>query len=99
MADPEEAELRALLTAAEEALARAVAKARLQPEVAAAACAVLAGEYAAVVAAGRRLPPGPVLDEVARVLRRRGEAVHRALRPEGKALEAEECDAGDSGRP
>jgi hypothetical protein len=39
-----------------------------------------------------------VLDEVARVLRRRGEAVHRALRPE-KALEAEECDAGDRGKP
>jgi hypothetical protein len=91
MADPEEAELRALLTAAEEAVARAVAEARLKPEVAAAACAVLAGEYAAVVAAGRRLPPGPVLDEAARVLRRRGEAVHRALRSE------EEGDAGNRG--
>ena len=99
MADPEEAELRALLGAAEWALAQAVAEARLQPEVAAAACAVLAGEYAAVLAAGRQQPLGPVLDEVARVLRRRGEAVHRALRPEEKALEAEECDAGDRGRP
>ena len=74
MEDTEDAELRALLGAAEEALVRAVAEAQLKPEVAAAACAVLAGEYAAVVAAGRRLPPGPVLDEAARVLRRRGPA-------------------------
>ena len=58
MADQEEAELRALLGAAEGALAQAVAEARLRPEVAAAACAVLAGEYAAVVAAGRQQPLG-----------------------------------------
>ena len=32
-------------------------------------------------AAGRRLPPGPVLEEAARVMRRRGEQAHRALRP------------------
>ena len=85
--DPEEAELRALLAGAEEALARAAAEAGLEPGVAAAACAALAGEYAAVFAAGRRLPPGPVLEEAARVLRRRGERAHRALRPgeEGEA--------------
>jgi hypothetical protein len=82
MEDAEDVELRALLGAAEAALVQAVARARLEPEVAAAACATLAGEYAAVLAAGRRLPPGPVLDEAARVLRRRGEAVHRALRRE-----------------
>ena len=99
MADPGEAELRALLGAAEAALVRAVAKAGLQPEVAAAACATLAGEYAAVVAAGRGLPPGPVLNEAERVLRRRGEAVHRTLRAEVEALGAEEGDAGDHGGP
>ena len=97
-ADREEAELRALLGEAEAALARAVMEAGL----AAAACAVLAGEYAAVLAAGRRLPPGPVLAEAARVLRRRGEAVHRALRPAAEAGEEEasgtgEDDAGDDG--
>lgn len=94
VAEPEEPELRALLGAAEAALVRAVARAGLQPEVAAAACAVLAGEYAAVVAAGRGLPPGPVLDEAARVLRRRGEATHRALRRAEEAFGAGEDDAG-----
>jgi hypothetical protein len=79
--DGEEAALRALLGAAEEALARAAVEAGLEPGVAAAACAALAGEYAAVFAAGRRLPPGPVLEEAARVLRRRGAAAHRALWP------------------
>jgi hypothetical protein len=77
----EAAELRALLAAAEEVLARAAAEAGLEPGVAAAACAALAEEYAAVFAAGRREPPGPVLEEAARVLRRRGERAHRALRP------------------
>lgn len=99
MEDAEDAELRALLGAAEAALVRAVARARLEPEVAAAACAVLAGEYAAVVAAGRRQPPGPVLDEAARVLRRRGEAVHRTLRADEATLGAGEGDAGDHGGP
>jgi hypothetical protein len=94
MTDPEDAELRAQLRTAEEVLACAVAEARIRPEVAAAACAVLAGEYAAVVAAKRQLSPGPVLDEAARVLRRRGEAVHRALRSGEEASAAEEGDAG-----
>jgi hypothetical protein len=97
MTDPEDAELRAQLRAAEEVLAWAVAEARLRPEVAAAACAVLAGEYAAVLAAGQGVPPGPVLDEAARVLRRRGEAVHRALRPGEEASAEEEGDAGGRG--
>ncbi len=79
--DGEEAALRARLAAAEEMLARAAGEAGLEPGVAAAAYAALAGEYAAVFAAGRRLPPGPVLEEAARVMRRRGELVHRALRP------------------
>jgi len=92
--DGEEAELRALLGVAETALARAAAEAGLDPGVAAAACAALAGEYAAVFAAGRRLPPGPVLEEAAGVMRRRGERAHRALRPEEGAPGAEENDAG-----
>ena len=101
-ADREEAELRALLREAEATLARAVAEAGLEPGLAAAAGAVLAGEYAAVLAAGHGLPPGPVLAEAGRVLRRRGEAVHRALRPEAEAGEEEASgtegdDAGGDG--
>ena len=53
----------------------------IEPGVAAAACAELAGEYAAMFAAERGLLPGPVLDEVARLTRRRGAAVHHTLAP------------------
>ena len=53
----------------------------MEPGTAAAACAELAGEYAAAFAAERGLLPGPVLDEVARVMRRRGAAMHHALAP------------------
>ena len=69
------------LAMAEKLLQRAVAEADLEPGVAAAACAELAGEYAATFAAGQGLLPGPVLDEVARLTRRRGAAVHHALAP------------------
>jgi hypothetical protein len=82
-ADPDEAALRARLAAAGEAVRRAVAEAGLDPGLAAAACAELAGENAAVLAATRGLPPGPLLDEAAGVLRRRGAAVHDALGAEG----------------
>ena len=53
----------------------------MEPGIAAAACAELAGEYAAVFAVGQGLLPGPGLDEVARLMRRRGAAVHHALAP------------------
>jgi hypothetical protein len=81
-ADPagEEAELLARLAAAGEALRRTIVHAGLDPGLAAAACAELAGENAAVFAAQRGLAPGPLLDEAARVMRRRGAAVHEALR-------------------
>ena len=82
-ADPEEAELVARLAAAGETIRRAIAGASLDPGLAAAACAELAGENAAVFAVTRGLPPGPLLDEAARVMRRRGAAVYEALRAEG----------------
>ncbi len=54
----------------------------MEAGIAAAACAELAGEYAALFAAERGLLPGPVLDEVARLTRRRGAAMHHALAPD-----------------
>jgi hypothetical protein len=75
--DQEEAALLVRLADARETLRRAVEEARLEPGLAAAVCA----EYAALLAAERDLPPGPVLDEVARVLRRYGAGVHHALQP------------------
>jgi hypothetical protein len=108
-ADREEAALRALLGTAEAALARAVAEAGLEPGIAAAACAALAGEYAAVFAAGQRLPPRPVLDEAARVLRRRGEEASGAEEVEAGARvrsprrrpsrASHEADAAEGSRP
>ena len=65
---------------------RAIAAGGLDPGLAAAACTELAGAggNAAVFAAerGRGLAPRPLLDEAARVMRRRGAAVHHALRPD-----------------
>src|SRR5690348_10163973 len=69
------------LAMAKKLLQRAVAEGDVEPGVAAAACAELAGEYAAMFAAERGLLPGPVLDEVGRLTRRRGAAVHHALAP------------------
>ena len=79
--DEDDAGLLERLATAKKLLQRAVAEGDLEPGVAAAACAELAGEYAATFAAGRGLLPGPVLDEVARLTRRRGAAVHHALAP------------------
>ena len=78
----EEAALLVRLADAREVLRRAVKEAGLESGLAAAACAELAGEYAALLAAERNLSPGPVLDEVARVMRRRGAAAHHALAPD-----------------
>jgi hypothetical protein len=61
---------------------------------AAAACAELAGEYAALFAAERGLLPGPVLDEVARLTRRRGAAVHHALAPDSPVGNGHELPRG-----
>jgi hypothetical protein len=80
--DEDDAGLLERLAIAKKLIQRAVAEGDLEPGVAAAACAELAGEYAATFAAGRGLLPGPVLDEVARLTRRRGAAVHHALAPD-----------------
>ena len=77
--EPAEVEQLAALAAAKEVIRRAVLEAALGPEIAAAACAELAGEYAAALAAERDLAPSPLLDEVARTMRRRGAAVHHWL--------------------
>jgi hypothetical protein len=80
--EPGDVELLERLAAAGETIRSAIAAAGLDPGLAAAACAELAGEKAAVFAAERGLAPGPLLDEAARVMRRRGAAVHHALRPD-----------------
>ena len=64
--DEDDAGLLERLATARKLLQRAVAEGDVGPGIAAAACAELAGEYAATFAAERGLPPGPVLDEVAR---------------------------------
>ena len=92
--DPEEAAPLERLTMAKKLLQRAVAEADLEPGLAAAACAELAGEYAALFAAERGLLPGPVLDEVARVMRRRGAAVHHALAPGAPVGNGQELPRG-----
>jgi hypothetical protein len=79
--DEDDAALLERLATAKKLLQRAVAEGDVEPGIAAAACAELAGEYAAMFAAERGLLPGPVLDEVARVMRRRGAAMHHALVP------------------
>ena len=65
----EEAELLARLAEARKVVRRAVAAAGLDPGLAAAACAELAGEYATTFAAARGLPPEPLLEVVAGVVR------------------------------
>ena len=95
--DEDEAGLLEWLATAKKLLQRAVAEADLEPGIAAAACAELAGEYAATFAAERGLLPGPVLDEVARVTRRRGAAVHHALAPGSPVGNGHELPRGDEG--
>ena len=80
--DPEDTELLARVAATAMALRRTIEAAGAGPGIAAAACAELAGEHVALFAASQGLPPGPLLDEVTRVMRRRGAAVHAALRPD-----------------
>src|SRR3954453_17091771 len=78
-------------------LQRAVAEDEVEAGIAAAACAELAGEYAAVFAAERGLLPGPVLDEVAGVMRRRGAAVHHALAPDAPVGSGQDPSPVDEG--
>jgi hypothetical protein len=85
------------LAMAKKLLQRAVAEGDVEPGIAAAACAELAGEYAATFAAGRGLRPGPVLDEVARLTRRRGAAVHHALAPDSPVGNGHELPRGGEG--
>src|SRR5690349_9037743 len=93
----DDAELLERLTAAKRLLQRAVAEGDVGPGIAAAACAELAGEYAATFAAERGLLPGPVLDEVARVMRRRGAAVHHRLAPDSPIGNGDELPRGGEG--
>lgn len=67
----ERAELIALLATAEQAIMQAIQDAGLDPEVAAAACAVLAGEYTALAAAAQGVALAPLLREAVQTLRRR----------------------------
>jgi len=82
MTDPEEARRLARLAAIRETIRAAVDAAGLDPGLAVAALAQSAGENAAVFAAEQGLALEPLLDEAARVMRRRGAAVHHALRPD-----------------
>ena len=95
--DEDDAVLLERLATAKKLLQRAVAEADMEPGIAAAACAELAGEYAATFAAERGLPPGPVLDEVARVMRRRGAAVHHGLAPDSPVGSGHELPRGGEG--
>ena len=79
--DEDDAGLLERLATARKLLQRAVAEGGIEAGIGA-ACAELAGEYAAVFAAERGLLPDPVLDEVARVMRRRGAAAHHRLAPD-----------------
>ena len=92
--DEDDAGLLERLAMAKKLIQRAVAEGDLEPGVAAAACAELAGEYAATFAAERGLLPGPVLDEVARVMRRRGAAVHHRLAPDSPVGNGHELPRG-----
>jgi hypothetical protein len=74
----EEAELVALLARAEQTLTRAIQEAGIDPEVAAAACAALAGEYTALAAVAHGAALAPLLREAVQTLRRR--AKEAALR-------------------
>ena len=95
--DEDEAGLLERLATAKKLLQRAVVEGEIEPGIAAAACAELAGEYAALFAAGRGLLPGPVLDEVARLTRRRGAAVHHGLAPGSPVGRGHELPRGGEG--
>ena len=95
--DEDDAGLLERLATTRKLLQRAVAEGDVEAGIAAAACAELAGEYAAVFAAERGLPPGPVLDEVARVMRRCGAAVHHKLAPDSPVGSGGDLSPADEG--
>jgi hypothetical protein len=71
---PEATELLALLTTAERTVRRAVQEAGIDPEVAAAACAALAGKYTALAAVAQGVAVAPLLREAVGTLRERARA-------------------------
>jgi hypothetical protein len=77
------AELVALLAAAERMIRRAVREAGIDPEVAAVACAALAGEYTAVAAEARSVGLAPLLREAVETLRHRAKAATLRASPHG----------------
>ena len=95
--DEDDAALLERLARAKKLIQRAVAEGDVEPGIAAAACAELAGEYAAAFSVERGLAPGPVLDEVARVMRRRGAAVHYALAPDAPVGSGRDPSPADEG--
>ena len=95
--DEDDAGLLERLATARKLLQRAVAEGEVEAGIAAAACAELAGEYAAMFAAERGLLPGPVLDEVARVMRRRGAAAHHRLAPDSPVGSGRDLSPADEG--
>jgi hypothetical protein len=75
------AELVALLAAAERTIKQAIQEAGIDPEVAAAACAALSGEYTALAAVAYGAALAPLLREAIQTLRRRAkEAALRGVR-------------------
>jgi hypothetical protein len=76
---PERDELLIQLALAEQVITRAIEEAGIDPEVAAAACAALAGDYTAAAAAARGLLLGALLRAAVGTLRRRGTEAYRVL--------------------
>ena len=70
--DGEQLCLLAKLAAAEQTIAQAIQAAGIDPELAAAACAALAGEYTATAAQSGGVLLAPLLREAVRTLEQRG---------------------------
>ena len=77
--NPTEDDLVIELVAAQEVIAQAIVEADLDLEIAAVACAALAGEYTAATAAGRGLLLAPLIREAIGVVRRRGNEAYPKL--------------------
>jgi len=77
--NPTEDDLVIELVAAQEVIAQAIVEADLDLEIAAVACAALAGEYTAATAAGRGLLLAPLMREAIGVVRRHGNQAYPKL--------------------
>jgi len=77
--DPTDDDLVIELVAAQEVIARTIVEADIDLQVAAVACAALAGEYTAATAAGRGLLLAPLIREAIGVVRRRGNEAYPKL--------------------